>query len=362
MVYFFLVSYIFLIKLIKFSSCSSNFFKNNFEKQNNPSHYKSDNDEQDSFLIRVADCYRKYHANFSDINSIKCFLNATKNAPNDLEIILKSEYFFKILNDSFANMTFKYPENKEFLIRIIKVFNESRLKQTKLIDYFYQALTETNNGSYLADYIINILDDANTKPINHTLILGNLSLIFQNKGVLNIYDYLMANNTDIIFAIVEFCVRTTDNFKKIYDIAMHQLSAYKQQALIFIFDIVKNIFDRAKLINITAEFLINYKDAIPGIKVLFKNETLISVLKGLVNNGTILDTFRQTFLTYPEFLDFFFELANYTEIVRDGAQIVININDNVFLFENIPPFFEKISKLSPIYLKKLTTSLNNELN
>ena len=357
MVYFFLVSYIFLIKLIKFSSCSSNFFKNNFEKQNNPSHYKSDNDEQDSFLIRVADCYRKYHANFSDINSIKCFLNATKNAPNDLEIILKSKYFFTILNDAFANMTFKYPENKEFLFRILKVFQESIKNKTKLIDYFYQALTENNNGSYLADYIINILDDANTKPINHTIILGNLSLIFQNKGVLNIYDYLMANHTDIIFAIVEFCVRTTDNFKKIYDIAMHQLSAYKQQALIFIFDIVKNIFDRAKLINITAEFLINYKDAIPGIKVLFKNETLISVLKGLVNNGTILDTFRQTFLTYPEFLDFFFELANYTEIVRDGAQIVININDNVFLFENIPPFFEKISKLSPIYLKKLTTCI-----
>ena len=154
MVYFFLVSYIFLIKLIKFSSCSSNFFKNNFEKQNNPSHYKSDNDEQDSFLIRVADCYRKYHANFSDINSIKCFLNATKNAPNDLEIILKSKYFFTILNDAFANMTFKYPENKEFLFKIIKVFNESIINQAKLIDYFYQALTETNNGSYLADYIL----------------------------------------------------------------------------------------------------------------------------------------------------------------------------------------------------------------
>ena len=155
MVYFFLVSYIFLIKLIKFSSCSSNFFKNNFGKKNNPSHYKSDNDEQDSFLIRVAVCYEKYHANFSDINSIKCFLNATKNAPNDLEEILKNDFFLDTLGRAFANMTFKYPENKEFLFRILNVFKESIKNKTKLIDYFYQALTETNNGSYLADYIIN---------------------------------------------------------------------------------------------------------------------------------------------------------------------------------------------------------------
>ena len=169
--------------------------------------------------------------------------------------------------------------------------------------------------------------------------------------------YFLHPDYNALITSIILSKHSKDNFKKIYDIAMHQLSAYKQQALIFIFDIVKNIFDRAKLINITAEFLINYKGAIPGIKVLFKNETLISVLKGLVNNGTILDTFRQTFLTYPEFLDFFFELANYTEIVRDGAQIVININDNVFLFENIPPFFEKISQLSPNYLKKLTTCI-----
>ena len=249
-------------------------------------------DEPDDYISKIINCFRGYDNSSNTSSRIlgKCLINATRNNVEDLYNILITKEAYSAIEFMLKNYD---PSGK--IQKYLEVLHESASTEEKvLINYIYLSLNHSDSyGLHLLDYMYSIIEEVEKGDLNHKNILNNISYLFQEFEINNIYDYLKENHTELLPELVEMFLSSTQNFEEIYRLITEDfLKDYKNQTIILIIDILSTFNDSDKTLKKLGEFFKHNNGALPGLKRLMLYEKFSNILKELFsyyNQNNFLD-------------------------------------------------------------------------
>ena len=100
------------------------------------------------------------------------------------------------------------------------------------------------------------------------------------------------------------------------------------------------------------------KDAHESIKKLIKEEHFKKIVNdALTNPNPLMKALKGIIFEREEALDLVFQLLNDTEIIDEGSQLIINISNHNFIYENLPSFIQHIVKKNESILFKFVRNM-----
>ena len=344
---------LFIINFFVFSCSPSN------SPMINRTNYFSEDEPDDDYISKVINCFRGYDNSSNTSSRIlgKCLINATRNNVEDLYNLLIEEGTYTLIEFMLKNY-----DTSGKILKYLEVLHESAsTKEKVLINYIYLSLNHSDSyGLHLLDYMYSIIEEVEKGDLNHKNILNNISYLFQEFEINNIYDYLKENHTELLPELVEMFLSSTQNFEEIYRLITEDfLKDYKNQTIILIIDILSTFNDSDKTLKKLGEFFKHNNGALPGLKRLMLYEKFSNILKELFsyyNQNNFLDAITETLIQNSETLDLFFELANKSELIDPGFDLIINIKDMNYLTETVPAFLVNASKLIDNFSRRLMRS------
>ena len=279
----------------------------------------------------------------------KCVLNFTKYYINELYPYMMEPLTYEFLKN---NMFFKIKD--ETLLAAINLLESDANNKSELISYFIQAINCTNYTEIgVLDYIMNIIDESekDEEKIDHKYIIDNLSKIFHNEWINEACNYIFNNNYKFVSDLF-ILFRKDPLFDKLYNIIQNNLRDYEKQIYFFIYNLLCSYGDTDKVIRLMANFLKMNTGAYEGIKTILRSLDFITFLKEMFNfknmDLDIIYAVVEVLYEKPETLDTLFIILNHTELIDDGAGILINvINFNIsYLVENLPSFVGNIKDIN----------------
>ena len=304
-----------------------------------------------SLTENLIQCFRKYPKNENN-SMVRCFLNETKNDTDSFISILKHKEVYSLIQ-------FALPDNL-VIKEVINFLEESLINGTELIDYIGETLKYKNNSSNLTffDHIENLLDVLDRNPIVFINVFERLSPILKIEGLNKIYSYIMNKDGDFIFKIIELVIGNQTELQSLYNLILKTVGKYKKEIINLYFILIKNYFDRNEVIKSIAGFLKDNKDAHESIKKLIKEEHFKKIVNdALTNPNPLMKALKGIIFEREEALDLVFQLLNDTEIIDEGSQLIINISNHSFIYENLPSFIQHIVKKNESILFKFVRNM-----
>ena len=306
---------------------------------------------EESLTENLIQCFRKYPKNENN-SMVICFLNETKNDTDSFISILKHKEVYSLIQ-------FALPDNL-VIKEVINFLEESLINGTELIDYIGETLKYKNNSSNLTffDHIENLLDVLDRNPIVFINVFERLSPILKIEGLNKIYSYIMNKDGDFIFKIIELVIGNQTELQSLYNLILKTVGKYKKEIINLFFILIKNYFDRNEVIKSIAGFLKDNKDAHESIKKLIKEEHFKKIVNdALTNPNPLMKALKGIIFEREEALDLVFQLLNDTEIIDEGSQLIINISNHNFIYENLPSFIQHIVKKNESILFKFVRNM-----
>ena len=304
-----------------------------------------------SLTENLIQCFRKYPKNENN-SMVRCFLNETKNDTDSFISILKHKEVYSLIQ-------FALPDNL-VIKEVINFLEESLINGTELIDYIGETLKYKNNSSNLTffDHIENLLDVLDRNPIVFINVFERLSPILKIEGLNKIYSYIMNKDGDFIFKIIELVIGNQTELQSLYNLILKTVGKYKKEIINLYFILIKNYFDRNEVIKSIAGFLKDNKDAHESIKKLIKEEHFKKIVNdALTYRNPLMKALKGIIFEREEALDLVFQLLNDTEIIDEGSQLIINISNHSFIYENLPSFIQHIVKKNESILFKFVRNM-----
>ena len=359
----FLLIFIFLIKLLSFSSPSENFilqFQNlkRIDPIKNFNNYLLDDDEGEKaseYFQKLMECYQNY-SNFTDRTFYlgKCLINITLENEEGLHQLLKLDYIYTSIIGLINGID---PTGR--IKNVISFVQKSAKSGGELIEYIHLSLSLRDSyGFYLLDYMYDMIDDIQNRKLNHIYIFRNISYLFKNYELDNIYEYIKNEDPQVLADILYLLISKTPNFYDIYELIQNNSVVDKYEIIYFIIDVLRNFIDVAETFRTVGNFLENNPQSFDFIKSLIRNPKFSSLFKELMhNNDDILNAISDTIIDNQEVLDLFFEIISHTELIKNGVEILINVQKIEYLTQYLPTFLKNISKINNNYITRIWKSI-----
>ena len=298
-----------------------------------------------NILLDMKQCYENY-SSINDTLYMKCLIIDVKKFDMD--------YLYSFMKEESTYLMIKnFAENDDkLLLDILNALELSVKQKTDLIDNIFEVLKSKDSFNLtILDYIENIIDTIMIEEFETNQVFGNISMILQIECMRKVFDYFMDNYENLLYEIIEMLVRKHPFIMEIYKEIMNPLSEYKKKIFSFVYDLLKNYFDRNNATITIAKFLADNKDMYSPLKTLIRNENVKYLLKHLfINENSILNSIKDIILDREEALNLFFTLSNYPNIVDEVVGLILNYNNNTYIVEQSPSLLYDVKQINETYI------------
>ena len=333
------------IQIIIFSLIKLSFQSNNETFVENITSNNNLNVEEDEERYIFQKC------NFTDdfIQFVICLLNVTKAEP----------YLFKYFSENkemrntvllFAHiylenkgMLFLYPPLEEYLDESNPFLN----KTAEIIKIYDE------NSKCLIDYLINIIENEliNKNVDSSIYTMRNISLILNIPGV----EELIKSFYDYQGIILEIYKRFLSQsiYSKVYAYLEDKLYPFETELYNFIYDGLKNYNSIDNTTEIIYNFISNHTYFMGNLSNVFKNTTVLNTFaESITFKDEVLNTLKQSILTVPDIVDFFFDVIHYKEMIKVTLILLLDVQSDIYLIKDITNLIEVVNSLKDKFGEK----------
>ena len=328
MKYIFFILFSFLIRLFSLSYINSDKYNQKFDNSNF-SYYRSD--IYDFSYFPVFDLCKIY---LDESLFFKCLIHEK----------------LKIISTTNA---LKFEEGKnDNSEKIFDLLRKLREKDSEVppTEIFTNAKLYKNKSS------LNFEDSQNNEIKNAKYNLGNLSSIEQFKKMNEIFNNIMPTDPNSFYKIKKaYNAPSINDILALLPLIQKYTGSYAEKVGELL---VKLYFDRRNaniLIQKIGDFVKENKGALPGLKNFLLDEKVKSLLIEFFESKQqhLFRSLLIIILEKDEALDIFFKIVEDDKIREEGMKLLINRNNNTFIYENFPMLFQDILALDNTYLLKL---------
>ena len=295
--------------------------------------------------------------------TIICILNMTQYNPNDTYNFLK---IAKILipDSSFDQIEIYFNERNltylyDVIIDIVK--NESNT----FIDDLFKIINNPESSKFL-NYCINIIQD----PRDTDDVLSNLQNIFDLPGVKELCLYIYSKIRDNLVDLIETIV-SGSRFDDLFHLIKKYIDDYKDPIFNFLYELMRNLGKRKGIVASIRDYIL-YNNENPKLLndtfALITNKTIVDTLF----NITIFDSQEKSvkitkeIVSNIDLMEFLFAFFHNQTFVNDLSDIIMNLDDKVFLENHLGKFVDVIlgdkHQNLDFLIKSVITILRNLIN
>ena len=346
------MSYIYLFIFVFLSNISC-FLDNSFQNINNIN-YSTPVSDMYAYLRILFECPEKFSNESAPIKGsliTKCMINETIGNEKHLIDLIKALAESNMIYSMIIEGYIKPNDESGIVLKIVNYLKDDINNGSVLTDMLYLCLNQTDSsGNHLLNYIYNIVDELQNNESFSQHVLKNISFIFNNFDTIEVYNYMKNNSPDFIIDLVETFLENTINVKATYEIIKNKSYEIDKsgdlhhQIIFLIFDVMINFMYEDKAIRLLGDFLYNHMNAIELFKTLLLNKRFQKIVKDYFNfQDNIIDTIINSLFEGGKVYDVFFELFSIRELIKDGAELILNIKNGTYIEKYLPTYLKNIS-------------------
>ena len=282
-----------------------------------------DEPEKSNFL-QLVKC--AINCSIYDISNI----NKTVDLLNTLPLIIKIEDF---------------KENSTKLI--FKVFNNS---MDIIKEFFYLVEKNPSILNYILEFLI---ESEKNENMDYEIIYLALSKIFNIDGVYNLSKKFYYRNKDDFMNFLSAILKNFEKLKDVFDVVNEYLKDYEPEMLALAFNIVKNVNSSKNMTILFANFFKRHRDIFDRLKIVMARPEMKFVFDNLLRiDNDIIKKLRDIILNRNDYesINLVFEILNNDTLLEQAVNLLNNINNNTYAYDNIGEFLSGLVAINNSYV------------